>query len=171
MVRGEVIGGELGRDRAPTVGKASADHRDRREGASERAQQVRQQAREREADEHQRDCQMLAPLAGAARWREHGRADHADDDRERREVLVAPGALAQHALPEQQQHQQPGGECRLHHHQRGQQQRHHLQRPAEHRQPGAEQPAGPSQQPTHQRQAQMLLRRRLPRVQCLQGDP
>jgi hypothetical protein len=101
-------------------------------------QQVRQQARERKPEEDERDRQLLARLRSAARRSEQGRADHADHDREHRQVLVAPCALAQHALAQQQQHQQPGGERRLHDHERGQQQRHDLQRPAENRQARAE---------------------------------
>ena len=58
-----------------------------------------------------------------------------------RDVLVAPGVLAQHPLAQEHQHEQAGRERRLHHHQRRQQQRQHLQRPAEDRQPRAEQPA------------------------------
>lgn len=68
-------------------------------------------------------------------------------------MLVAPGVLAKHPLAEEQQHEQADGERRLHHHERRQQQRQHLQRPAQHRQPGAEQPARTLQQPDHQRRA------------------
>jgi hypothetical protein len=59
-------------------------------------------------------------------------AGHTDHDREHREVLAPPGALAEHALAEEQQHEQPDGHRRLHDHERDQQQRHNLQRPAKH---------------------------------------
>ncbi len=62
-------------------------------------------------------------------------------DRADRHVLVAPGALAQHPLGEEHQHQQAGRERRLHDDQRSEQQRDDLQRPAEDREAGAEQPA------------------------------
>jgi hypothetical protein len=76
-------------------------------------------------------------------------------------MLVSPSVLAKHPLAEEQQHQQANGERRLHHHERRQQQRQHLQRPAQHRQPGAEQPAGTLKQPDHQRRAQVMLAGRL----------
>jgi hypothetical protein len=137
----------------------------------ERAQQIGEQARERETDEHERDRQPLARWAHATRGREQARADHAEDDRERRQMLSSSGVLAEHPLAEEQQHEQPRRERRLHHDQRRQQQRHDLQRPAEDRQARAEQPAGASQQPPDERHAQVLLARRLPRVHRLQRDP
>jgi hypothetical protein len=54
------------------------------------------------------------------------RADHPENDRAHRQVLVAPGVLAEHPLGEEHQHEQAGGERRLHDHQRSQQQGHHL---------------------------------------------
>jgi hypothetical protein len=137
----------------------------------ERAQQIRKQAREREADEHERDRQALAGLADAARRREQARPDHADDDREHRQTLGSSGVLAEHPLAEEQQHEQPRRERRLHDDQRRQQQRENLQRPAENRQARAEHPAGAPEQPPHERHPQVLLPRRLSRIQCLQGDP
>jgi len=137
----------------------------------ERAQQIREQAREREADKHERDRQALAGLAHAARGREQARSDHADDDREHRQALGASGVLAEHPLAQEQQHQQSRRERRLHDDQRRQQQRHDLQRPAENRQARAEHPAGAPEQPPHERHPQVLLPRRLPGVHRLQGDP
>jgi hypothetical protein len=63
---------------------------------------------------------MLALLAGVARRGEQRRAGDADDDREHRDVLVAPRALAEYALAEHQQHEQADRQRRLHHHQRSQ---------------------------------------------------
>jgi len=138
---------------------------------AQRAQQIRQQARDREADEHERDRQLLSRLADAARRREQPRADHAEDDRKRRQVLGAARVLAEHPLAEQQQHEQARRERRLHNHQRRQQQRHHLQRPAKDRQARAEHPAGAFEQPAHERHPQVLLGRRFAGVHRLQGDP
>jgi hypothetical protein len=76
-------------------------------------------------------------------------------------MLVAPGVLAEHPLAEEQQHEQADGERRLHHHERCQQQRQHLQRPPQHRQAGAEQPAGALKQADHQRRSQVILAGRL----------
>jgi len=86
-------------------------------------------------------------------------------------MLGASRMLAEHALTEEQQHEQTRRECRLDHHQRRQQQRQDLQRPTEDRQPRAQQPAGAFQQPAYERHAQVLLGRRFLGVQRLQGDP
>jgi hypothetical protein len=79
--------------------------------------------------------------------------------------------LAEHALGEKQKDQKAGGERRLDHDQRSQQQGDDLQRPAEHRQTGAGQPAGSPQQVAHQRQAQVLVCGRLLGIHRLEGDP
>ncbi len=138
---------------------------------SERAQQIRQQGGHGEAQEHERDRQLLAGRARVARWSEHRRAEHTQDDREHRHVLVAPGMLAEHALAEEQQHQQANRERRLHDHQRGEQQRQHLQRPPQYRQCGPEQPARPAHQANDQRHPQVLLAGGLLGIHRLQGDP
>jgi hypothetical protein len=98
-----------------------------------RAQQVRQQARGTEADQDQRDRQLLGGVGRAARRRSQRGADHAGRDREHRDVLVFARALAEHALAEEHQHEQAGGERRLHDHQRSQHEGHDLQREAEYR--------------------------------------
>lgn len=110
-------------------------------------------------------------MARATRRGTQASADHADDDRGDRDVLVTPGVLAEHPLPKEQQHDQACRERWLHHHQRGEQQRQHLQRPAEDRQARAEHPAPAPDQSPHQRQAQMLFGGRLLGVHRLQGDP
>jgi hypothetical protein len=79
--------------------------------------------------------------------------------------------LAEHALAEDQQHQQPGGERGLDDHQRREQQRDHLQRESEHRQPGAEQPARARDEPARERETQVRIVRRLLGIQRLQCDP
>jgi len=60
-------------------------------------------------------------MAGRARRCEQAGADHADHDREHREVLVASGVLAKHPLREEHQHEQPAGQRRLHDDERCQQ--------------------------------------------------
>jgi len=59
MPLGEIVGSKLCRHPAPTEGQARADHRHDRGRAREQAQQVWQQAREPEADKHERDRQLL----------------------------------------------------------------------------------------------------------------
>jgi len=171
MMGGEVIGGELCRNAAPAEGHSRADHRDLRVGAPERAQQIRQHARHCQADEHQQDRQLLPRLARVARGGEQPRAEHAEHDRDRRQVLVASRVLAEHPLAQEQQHEQPCGERRLHHHQGREQQRHDLQRPAENRQSRADQPAGTPEESLHERQSQVLVVGSLLGVHRLEGDP
>ncbi len=168
---GQVIGGELRRHTAPAERQAGADHRDLIARAPERAQQIRHEARHAQPEQHERDRQLLRGVGGAARRREHTRADHAEHDRAHRHVLIPAGVLVEHPLGEEQQHQQSGCQRRLDHDQRGQQQGNHLQRPAEDRQPRPEQPARAPDQPPHERQAQVLGVRRLLGVHRLQGDP
>jgi len=168
---GEIVGGELGRHPAPAERQPRPDHRDLGAGVPDPLQQVGEQARQPEADEHQRDRQLLGAVGGAARWRKHARADHADHDRAHREVLVAARVLVQHALGQEHQHQQSRRQRRLHHHERGEQQRHHLKRPTEDRQAGSEQPASAPDQPPDERQAQVLGARSLLGVHRLEGDP
>jgi hypothetical protein len=110
-------------------------------------------------------------VRGAARGGRQRDADHADGDREHRGVLVAPGVLAEHALAEKQENQQTAGKRGLHDDQRGQPKRHHLEREAQHREPGAEQPARARDEPAREREAQVRLPGRLLGVHRLQGDP
>lgn len=171
MPGGEVVGGELGRDAAPAEREPRAEHRHRRGRAADSAQQVGQQTGQAETEQHEPDRQPLGGMARATRRGAQAGADHADDDCGDRDVLVAPGVLAEHALSQEQQHDQTGRERRLHHHQRGEQQCQHLQRPAEDRQARAEHPAPAPDQPPDQCQAQVLFRGRLLGVHRLQGDP
>jgi hypothetical protein len=127
MSLGEIVGGELGGHAAPGECEPRADHRHRGRGsAPEHAQQVGQQADRCEPGEHDCDRQFLGRVAIAARRGRESRADHADHDRAHRHVLVASRVLAEHPLGEEHQHQQTGGERRLHEDQRSQQQGQHL---------------------------------------------
>jgi hypothetical protein len=168
---GEVIGGELGSHAAPAERQARAYHRHLSARAAEHAQQIRQEAGDSQADEHQRDRQLLRGVGGAAWRREHTRADHAEHNRAHCHVLVPARVLAQHPLGEEHQHQQPRRQGRLHDHERGEQQCHHLQRPAEDRQSGPDQPASAPEEPPRERQAQVLLVRGLLGVHRLESDP
>lgn len=167
----EVVGGELRRHAAPSDREAGAEHRHLRTRAAERTQHVRREARQPQADQHERDRQLLGGVAGAARRREQRGADHADHDRAHGHVLVASGVLSEHPLGEEQQHEQARRERGLYDRERREQQRHHLQRPADDRQPRADQPARPPDQSPRERQTQVLLVRRLLGVRRLQRDP
>jgi hypothetical protein len=96
-------------------------------------QQVRQQAGEAEAEENERDRQLLGGVGRAPWWGRQRRAEDSDGDRPHRHVLIAASVLTQHSLCEEHQHEQAGGERRLDDHQRSKQQRDHLQREAEDR--------------------------------------
>jgi hypothetical protein len=157
----DVVGGELGGDPAPREGEARADHRHHRLRAAERKQQVRQHARDPQADEHHRDRQLIVGVVGTQRRRAHCHAEHAEHDRGHREVLIAPGVLAQHPLGEQQQHEQAGGERWLHDDQRREQQRQDLEREAEDREAGAEQPTCSPRESPDERDTQVLVVRGL----------
>lgn len=120
MVPREVIGGELRGDAAPAVGETGTEHRDLRSGAAERAQQVGQQARQGQPEQHQGDRQLLGGVGGAAGRGEYPRTDHAQHDRSDGHVLIAPRALAEHSLREQHQNEQARREGRLNDYERRQ---------------------------------------------------
>lgn len=120
------------------------------------AHQVGQERESGQPDEHERD-RLVARLRFAAFGSAERCADDPDHDRRNGDSLALPGVLAEHAPPEEEQHEQPGGERRLHDDERGKQQRHDLQRPAEDRQPGPEQPARSHNQVACEPQAQVHL--------------
>jgi hypothetical protein len=136
----------------------------------EETQHVGQQARPRQKRERHVEREVANVFVAAVGRRERNAGD-ADHDRSHREVLDATSSLAEQALPHEHEHQQAGGERRLHDDQRREDQRDHLQRPAEHREPRAEQPAPASDQPRGKRQPQMVVQRRLLGVHRLIGDP
>lgn len=110
-------------------------------------------------------------MGGAARGSGQGRADHADDDGGHGGRLTPARVLAEHPLPDKQEHQQPGGQRGLDDDERREQQCRDLQRPSQNGESGPEQPAGADHQLTDQAQAQIVVLTNLPRVHGLQGDP
>jgi hypothetical protein len=167
----EVVRGELRRDAAEAARDARAEHRQGRRRAPEQAQRVWQQACHREREQDDRDREILRAVAGVPRRRRQPGADDAKHDRGHRDVLVAPDVLVQHALREEQQHEQAGGQGRLHDDERREQQRDDLQRPADDRQARSEQPAPAAHEAPDERQAQVLAVGRLLGVHRLQRDP
>ncbi len=136
----------------------------------EDAQQVGQQAHERDATEDEIKlgaAREVGALVGG-RDRDPGDAEH---DRRHRDVLVAARALAEHPLSGEHQHEQAGGERGLNDDQGREFERDHLQRPAEHRERRAEQPAFAPQQSRRERESQVCLCGRLLGVHRLEGDP
>ncbi len=166
----EVVGRELRRDAAPRERQARAGHRRDRDAAAERAQHVGKHARHSQTNQHQRDRELLGGVRRAWRRRQRG-AEHADQDRAHRQVLVAACALPEQTLADQHQHEQARRQRGLHHDQRREQQREHLQGEAEYRQARADQPAPPLHEAPRERKTQVLLVGRLPRVHRLEGDP
>lgn len=167
----EVVGCKLRRDATPTPCQARTDDRHAGGRASDYTQHVGEQACQSQPDQHDRDRQALGAVARRARGGRQAGPDHADHDRDHRQVLFAPRVLVKHPLSEEHQDKQARRERRLHDDQRGQQQRDELQRPAEDRQAGAEQPTGPAHQAPYEREAQMLAAWRLLGVHRLEGDP
>jgi hypothetical protein len=113
---GKVIGGELGRDTAPREAESGAQHRHVGPRAVEDSQQVRQHAGDPQPDQHEGEGDVVAVRSAAIRGAQP-RADDAQDDRAHRLVLAPPGVLAEHPLAQQHEHQQAGGQSRLHHRQ------------------------------------------------------
>lgn len=135
------------------------------------AQQIWQQADERESAKDEIEIGAACDgVVGLARRRDRDARDPEHDCRHR-DVLVAARGLAEHPLAHEHQHEQPGGERRLHDDQRRVSQREHLQRPAKHREPGAKEPAPSPQQPYREREPQVRVRGRLLGVHRLEGDP
>jgi len=167
---GEVVGGQLCGHAAPGEGEAGAEHRHRGRGPAEAQQRVGQQARQRKQHEHDRE-RGPAGVRVAARGRAQPGADDAQHDRADGQVLARAGALAEHALAHHHQHRQAERQRRLHDHQGGEAEGQHLQRPAQHRQGGAAQPAHAPDQAQRECHAQVLLLGGLARVHRLQREP
>jgi len=86
-------------------------------------------------------------------------------------VLAVTGVLVQQAPPEPQQHDKARRKRRLNHHERHHQQRRQLQRPAEHRDACAKEPACPADQIAREAEAQVLGVRRALGVHRLYCHP
>jgi hypothetical protein len=97
--------------------------------------------------------------------------DDAEHDRRDCDPLASAGVLAEHPPPEEEQDEQAGRERGLHDDQWREQQRHDLQRPAEDREAGAEQPARAHDEVSGQAQAQVHLVRGTLGVHRLQRHP
>jgi hypothetical protein len=110
-------------------------------------------------------------VSGAAVRGTGGDTDDAEHNRAHREVLAPAGTLAEHALAEEQQHEQADGHRRLHDHERDQQQGNDLQRPAKHRKSRSRQPACTAQQVQGKRGVQVLGMGSALGVHRLQRDP
>ena len=110
-------------------------------------------------------------MGGRARRRREPEPDHADDDREHRDVVASPGPLAEHPLGEEHEHEQPRREGRLDDDERGEQQGDDLEREAEDREPRAGEPAGPLHELAGQAHAQMVSLVHLAGVEGLQRNP
>jgi hypothetical protein len=105
------------------------------------------------------------------RRRAQRRSEDAQQDRAHGEVLTPTRPLPQHPLADQQQHEQAGRHRGLHHHQRREREGQQLQRPSEHREAGAEQPAPAFDEVAREPQAQIFVLRGLSGVQRLQRNP
>ncbi len=137
---------------------------------TDRAQQIGNQAGQAEADQHEGDRQVARMARGARRRRQRG-PQHSYHDHRHGDVLGSACVLAEHALSEEHQEDEPRRERGLDHDEGGEQQCDHLQRPSEDRQRRAEEPARAGEQPAQQRDAQVLVLWRLLRIGRLKRDP
>jgi hypothetical protein len=166
----EVVGEELRGDPAPGEPEPRPNHRQRCGRPAHAVDGVREQCQRTQPHENERHGEVVCVRAAAC-WRAQRGTRHAEHDRAHGEVLTPAGVLAEHALAEEQQHEQAGGQRWLDHHERGQQERQYLQRPAEHRQPGSRQPARPPEQVERERWMQVLGVGGALGVHRLQRDP
>lgn len=152
----QAVGGELGRHAAPGKAQSGADHRQHGRRLAHDAHQVGQERERGQSDEHECD-RLVARLRFAAFGSAESDANDTKHDRRNGDSLALPSMLAEHAPAEEEQHEQPSCKRRLHDHERRKQQRHDLQRPAEDRQPGPEQPARSHNQVACEPEAQVHL--------------
>lgn len=166
----QIVRGELRRDAAPAEGEPRAKDRDRAVPAAEHLQPIWEQAEDAKGEQDEQQRLVSGVAAAAGRGGERGASD-ADHDRDHRDVLPPAGALAQHPLARDHEHEQPGRERGLDDDERREQQRSDLEGPPEQRQAGAEQPAALRDEAAHEREAEVRPGRGLLRVHRLQRNP
>lgn len=164
---GQVVGEELGCQPVDRVRRSGADRNQRGGWAADPCEQVRDERHDPHHDERRREPTSagVVRLAGRSRPGEQGDArDHRADACN----LALPDRLTEqpHAVAEQDD--QARREGWLYERQRDQRERSHLQRPARQREPRAQKPYRPSQQPGQERCPERVLPRNLPRLQGLQ---
>jgi len=164
------VGDELVHEAAPREAEARADHRDVGHRATRELEEERRERGHAEQAEHDVDADAVHVMGGVARGERRDPRD-AGDDRRNRGQLASPGRLAEQPLAGEQQHEQARRERRLDDDERREREREDLQRPARHGHRGAGQPARAADELREQREAQRVLRGRLPRVERLHGDP
>jgi hypothetical protein len=104
-------------------------------------------------------------------WRRRpGEQPDPDDHRGHAEDLPPPDVLSEHAGADAEQHHEAHRERRLDQRQRDEHERADLGRPATQSERRPQQPARPLDQADEQRDAEVLLLRRVPRLQRLQTD-
>jgi hypothetical protein len=163
------IGDELRREAAP--GERGAG-RQRGGDAGERAAPPQRVGREGDRSQGRQGARER-PAAEVVRGRgrrDGGEARDADDDRRDGEHVARADALMQAPRPQHEQQREAEGERGLHDGERGEQQRGGLQRPAEHPERGAGEPARAARQVPHERRAQLVRGRHHPRLERLQRD-
>jgi len=164
-----VVRGELRREAVPGVCEPRPDGHEDSCGARGRAKRVRG---ERPGPEHA-ECDpepgtaRMVGLALGGRQREQGRPGR---DRQHRDQLTAPHALAKMHVGDCEQHDEAGPEQRLDERERRVNERERLQRPASDPESGAREPAWACDQPPEQRKAHRALRGSDPRLRRLEHD-
>jgi hypothetical protein len=85
-------------------------------------------------------------------------------------MLTPSRVLTEHALRDEDQDEQPGGQRRLHHDQRGEREREHLKRPSKDRHSRAKEPARAPHQAPGKRHPQVLMVGCVLGLRCLKGN-
>jgi len=164
------VGDELVGQAAPGEAEPGADHRRVGDPPARELEQERRRGRDAEQAQHDVDRDAVDVVGVVARG-ERRDPDDAGDDRADREQLAPPRPLAQQPLAREQQHEQPGRERRLHDDERRIRERDDLQRPAEHRHAGSEQPARACHKVRQERDPQRVAVGRVASVERLDRDP
>jgi len=144
------VGDQLRRQRAPGECEAGSDHRQVGDRPAEKVRGERRQRRGAEQRQNQHERDSVDVVRGAVA-RKRSDSDDPRDDRADGSQLAAARTLAEHALAQRQQHEQPDRQRRLDHLERREQQSYDLQRPAQrcHRRTG--EPAAAAQELAEQR--------------------
>jgi hypothetical protein len=164
------VGDELRGQAAPGQREPGRGRRDTAADAGAATEHIGREGQGPEAAEHG-ERRPRAGVPGGRRGRQGGQRGHARDDPQCRQHLPRADALSEAAGADGQEHEQAEGERRLDHAQRREQQRDRLQRPPQHVEERAGQPAAPGRQPPQERRAQAVVAVGRPGLERLERDP
>jgi hypothetical protein len=163
------IGDELRREPAPRERGAGGERGGDAADLAPPTQHVGDERHGGQSGQRGRERPTADVLRGGRR-RNGGEEGHPGHDRHDRDHVARTDALVERPRPEDEQEHEPEGERGLHDGQRRQQQRGGLQRPSEHPERGAGEPARAPSQAADQRDAQPGRGRDHARLERLQRD-